>query len=328
MVDANLHPYAALDPDTVLSAVERLGLTVNGRLLALNSYENRVYQVGVDGSDPLVVKFYRPARWNDDAILEEHAFAAELVAHEIPIVAPLALGGATLHYHHGFRYAVFPCRGGRAPELDDPETRLRLGRFLGRIHAVGATRSFAHRPTLDIANYGTAPRDYLLEQGFIPSHVLSAYESLSRDLLDSVHRCYQRVGAVRQVRLHGDCHVGNILWTPAGAHFVDLDDCLGGPAIQDLWMLLSGSREEMTRQLSDLLEGYEDFHVLDRREFALMEALRTLRIMNYAAWLARRWSDPAFPLAFPWFASERYWEEHVLALREQAAALDEPPLVI
>lgn len=330
MVDPSPHPYAALDPETVLTAVEGLGLTINGRLLALNSYENRVYQVGIDGgAEPVVVKFYRPGRWSDQSILEEHAFAAELTDHEIPVVAPLAFAGATLHYHRGFRYAAFPRRGGRSPELDDPDCRERLGRFLGRIHAVGASRAFVHRPTLGIADYGEAPRRYLLEHGFIPAHLVSAYETLSRDLLESIRRCYNRAGAIGSLRLHGDCHPGNILWTEAGGpHFVDLDDCLCGPAIQDLWMLLSGSRAEMALQLSDLLEGYEDFYELDRRELSLVEALRTLRMMNYAAWLARRWSDPAFPLAFPWFGSNRYWEDHVLALREQAAALDEPPLVV
>lgn len=327
MVNSSPHPYAALDPDTILTAVEALGLTSNGKLLALNSYENRVYQVGIEDAEPLVVKFYRPGRWSDEAILEEHGFAAELADHEIPVVAPLSVSGATLHYRQGFRYAVFPRRGGRSPELDDVDCRERLGRFIGRIHAVGASRRFAHRPTLGIAGFGDAPRQYLLEQGFIPAHLVIAYETLSRDLLASIRRCYDRAGTVGELRLHGDCHPGNILWTDAGAHFVDLDDCLRGPAIQDLWMLLSGSRGEMTLQLSDLLAGYEDFHELDRRELLLIEALRTLRMMNYAAWLARRWSDPAFPLAFPWFGSDRYWEEHVLALREQAAALDEPPLV-
>ncbi|MCO6440465.1 MAG: serine/threonine protein kinase [Nitrococcus mobilis] len=326
-MDPSPHPYAALVPEIVLTAVEALGVTSNGRLLALNSYENRVYQVGLDDAEPLVVKFYRPGRWSDQAILEEHAFAAELVRHEIPVVAPLSFAGATLHYHQGFRYAVFPRRGGRSPELDDPDCRVRLGRFLGRIHAVGASRPFVHRPTLRIADYGEAPCRYLLEQGFIPAHLVSAYETLSRDLLAAIRRCYARVGELGQLRLHGDCHLGNILWTEAGPHFVDLDDCLCGPAIQDLWMLLSGSRAEMILQLSDLLAGYEDFYELDRRELVVVEALRTLRMMNYSAWLARRWSDPAFPLAFPWFGSDRYWEEHVLALREQAAALDEPPLV-
>ncbi len=322
------HPYAALAPEIVLTAVEALGVTSNGRLLALNSYENRVYQVGLDDAEPLVVKFYRPGRWSDQAILEEHAFAAELVRCEIPVVAPLPFNGATLHYHQGFRYAVFPRRGGRSPELDDPDTRVRLGRFLGRIHAVGASRSFVHRPALGITEYGEAPRRYLLEQGFIPAHLVSAYETLSRDLLAMIRRCYARVGEFGQLRLHGDCHLGNILWTEAGPHFVDLDDCLCGPAIQDLWMLLSGSRAEMMLQLSDLLAGYEDFYELDRRELGLLEALRTLRMMNYSGWLARRWSDPAFPFAFPWFGNDRYWEEHILALREQAAALDEPPLVV
>lgn len=328
MNELSFHPYQALGPEIVLTAVERLGLTTNGRLLALNSYENRVYQVGVDGSEPVVVKFYRPGRWSDQAILEEHGFAAELAELEIPVVAPLAYKGVTLHHHHGFRYALFPRRGGRSPELEDPDCRERLGRYLGRIHAVGATRSFTNRPNLGIANYGEEPRRYLLAEGLLPAHLETAYATLSRDLLQAVRGCYDRLGAIAYLRLHGDCHRGNILWTDAGPHFVDLDDCLMGPAIQDLWMLLSGERAEMAQQLSDLLQGYEDFHPFNRQELRLVEALRTLRMMHYAAWLARRWSDPAFPLAFPWFGSDRYWEEHVLSLREQAAALDEPPLEV
>lgn len=322
------HPFDALGPDTVLGAVEAFGLPVDGRFLALNSYENRVYQVGVEDATPVVVKFYRPGRWSDAAIREEHDFARELLAHEIPVVAPLDQDGESLQRYRGFRYAVYPRRGGRPPELDDPDTREWLGRFLGRIHAVGATRPFRHRPMLDVAGFGDAARSYLLERGLIPAHLEIAYTTLSTDLLTAIRACFERAGGVASRRLHGDCHPGNILWTDAGPHFVDLDDCCDGPAVQDLWMLLSGPREEMTLQLSDVLAGYEDFMDFDRRELHLIEALRSLRMMNYAAWLARRWDDPAFPLAFPWFGSDRYWEEHVLGLREQAAALSEPPLVV
>lgn len=321
-------PFGNLGPDQVLDAVEAVGFRCDGRFLALNSYENRVYQVGLEDSTPVVVKFYRPGRWSDEAILEEHAFSQQLADAEIPVVAPLAIEGRTLLHGGGFRFAVFPRRGGRWPELGDPDTREWLGRFLGRIHAVAATRRFQHRPALDRTTYGVEPSRYLQEAGLIPAHLAEAYRTLIDDLLARIEACYARAGAVAQIRLHGDCHPGNILWSDAGPHFVDLDDCRTGPAVQDLWMLLSGDRQEQSLQLSDIVAGYEEFHDFDRRELHLIEALRTLRMIHYAAWLARRWSDPAFPLAFPWFGTDRYWEEHVLALREQAALMDEPPLAI
>ncbi|PWG65101.1 serine/threonine protein kinase [Sediminicurvatus halobius] len=326
--EAPTHPFASLGPDTLLGAVEAVGLEPDGRLLALNSYENRVYQIGLEEAAPVVVKFYRPRRWSEDGLREEHAFAEELVGHDIPVVPPLRLQGETLHRHDGFHFAVYPRRGGRPPELDDPDTLEWLGRFLGRIHAVGEVRGFVHRRAIDVAGMGQGSRDYLLASGWIPAYLEPAYASVTRDLLEAVEAAWQRAGAFQQLRLHGDCHPGNILWTDAGPHFVDLDDCATGPAVQDLWMLLSGEREERTVQLSDLIAGYEDFHDFDRRELHLVEPLRTLRIMHYAAWLARRWDDPAFPTAFPWFGTDRYWEEHLLALREQAAALQEPPLVV
>jgi Ser/Thr protein kinase RdoA (MazF antagonist) len=320
-------PYAGLDPDTVLTAVERLGHPLSGHLMALNSYENRVYQIGLDDGGFLIAKFYRPARWSDAAIREEHAFALELAESEIPVVAPLAdADGETLHAHGGYRYAVFPRRGGRAPDLEQPDVRERLGRFLGRIHAVGRARPFVHRPRLDGVAGGAEAVRFLLEADLVPAHLQVAYRTLTEDLLTQIDAAWQRAGPVPLLRLHGDCHVGNILWTDAGPHFVDLDDCRTGPAIQDLWMLLSGERAERTTQLADLLAGYEDFMDLDPRELHLVEALRTLRMLRYAAWIAHRWTDPAFPRAFPWFGTERYWEEQVLALREQAAALSEPPL--
>ena len=321
--------YADLSPDIILDAVESKGFVSDGHLLALNSYENRVYQVGIAERQYLVAKFYRPGRWDDSAILEEHAFAAELVEAEIPVIAPLAdHDGETLFRYGGFRFALYPRRGGRWPDLDNPDHLEWLGRFLGRIHAVGAIRPFAHRPTLDIDSFGTQSYRYLLEGGFIPSHIELAYRTLAEDLLIAVAAAYERAGAVAAIRLHGDCHPGNILWTDAGPHFVDLDDCRTGPAVQDLWMLLSGDRQAMGLQLSELVAGYELFRDFDRRELLLIEALRTLRMLHYAAWLARRWSDPAFPLAFPWFNTPRYWEDHVLQLREQAAALQEPALTI
>jgi Ser/Thr protein kinase RdoA (MazF antagonist) len=324
-------PYSGLTPDVVLDALESVGLHGDGRLLALNSYENRVYRLTMEEGPPCVAKFYRPQRWTDAQILEEHAFVRELAQREIPVVAPMALAGnTTLHEHAGFRFAVYPLCGGRAPELDRRETREWLGRYLGRIHAAGAASGFRERPALDIASFGEEPRDWLLAHGFIPADLLDAYRSVVSQALDGVRTCFARAGELRGLRLHGDCHAGNVLWISdgpqAGPHFVDFDDSRSGPAVQDLWMLLSGARDEMSRQLADLLDGYEDFREFDRRELHLVEALRTLRLIHYAAWLARRWDDPAFPAAFPWFNTQRYWQDRILELREQIALMDEPPL--
>jgi len=325
-MDFGAHPYSALTPDAVLTALEGIGLPCSGTLLALNSYENRVYQVGIDDASPVVAKFYRPQRWSDAAILEEHAFTQELAGREIPVVAPLVFSGKTLHEAAGFRFAVFPRRGGRAPELDRPDTLQWMGRFLGRIHAVGAATPFRERPALDIASFGEASRDYLVAHGFLPEDLRAAWQSVVELALAGVRRCYEQAGPVAAIRLHGDCHAGNVLWTDDGPHFVDFDDCRMGPAVQDLWMLLSGERAEMTRQLGDVLAGYEDFCEFDSRELRLVEALRTLRLLHYSAWLARRWDDPAFPAAFPWFNTQRYWQDRILELREQVALMDEPPL--
>jgi Ser/Thr protein kinase RdoA (MazF antagonist) len=322
-------PYAGLTPDTILDALESIGLHPDGRLLALNSFENRVYQVGMEYSPPVVVKFYRPARWSDAQILEEHAFVLELAEHELPVVAPQTYApNATLHAFGGFRFAVYPRRGGRAPELDDPDTLEWMGRFIGRIHAIGALQPFAQRPALDIETFGEASRDYLLAHRFIPDDLLPAWSSVVGQALDGVRRGFDRAGAVRTLRLHGDCHAGNVLWTDDGPHFVDFDDCRTGPAVQDLWMLLSGDRADMTRQLADVLAGYEDFSDFEPRELDLIEPLRTLRLVHYSAWLARRWTDPAFPAAFPWFNTQRYWQDRILELREQIALMDEPPLAV
>lgn len=320
--------YAGLTPDVLLSAVDRCGFQTSGRFLALNSYENRVYQIGLDDGDPLIAKFYRPGRWSDDAILEEHAFALELAAQEIPVVPPLVIGEITLHRHAGYRYALYARQGGHWPELNHREERLWMGRFIARIHAVGASRSFKHRPTLDIGSFGYQSSSFLLEHGFLPAHTATAYRTLTKDLLQQVETCFRNAGNVAAIRLHGDCHPGNILWTEQGPHFVDLDDCRTGPAIQDLWMLLSGERHDMQLQLSEILEGYRQFYEFNYRELQLVEALRTLRMIHYSAWLARRWEDPAFPLAFPWFNTARYWEDHILTLREQASLMNEPVLEV
>ena len=319
-------PFSGLTPDVVLDALDSIGLRTDGRLLALNSYENRVYQAGIEDGPPLVAKFYRPARWTDAAILEEHAFVATLAEREIPVVPALAINGRTLSAFNGFRFSVFAKHGGRAPELDDCDTLEWMGRFIGRIHALGALEPYRHRPTLDIRSFGVEPSEYLLAHDFIPADLVDVYRGVVAQALDGVRRCFERAGAVRTLRLHGDCHVGNVLWTDAGPHFVDFDDSRMGPAIQDLWMLLSGERAEQTQQLGDLLVGYEDFYDFDSRELHLLEALRTLRLIHYSAWIARRWDDAAFPAAFPWFNTQRYWQDRILELREQIALMDEPPL--
>ncbi|MCZ6827405.1 MAG: serine/threonine protein kinase, partial [Gammaproteobacteria bacterium] len=327
-------PYGGLTPDTILDAIDALGFVTTGATLALNSYENRVYQVGIEsdsghGTDTaVVVKFYRPGRWSDAAIQEEHAFSLELVAKEVPVIAPLQIDETTLHDIDSFRYAVFPRRGGRWPNLENKRNRQWLGRFLGRIHACGGVREFRFREALNVDQRGWESVNFINENNWIPTHLKPAYDSLTDDLLVIVEELIQgyQSAAGGWIRLHGDCHPGNILWTDDGPHFVDLDDCVMGPAIQDLWMLLSGSREEMSEQMADILEGYAQFADFDHRQLGLIEPLRTLRMIHYSAWLARRWQDPAFPRAFPWFAESRYWEEHILALREQLALLQEPAL--
>ncbi len=310
----------------VLDALDSIGLYGDGRLLALNSYENRVYQIGMEEGPLLVAKFYRPLRWSDEAILEEHGFVQELVEREIPVVAATTINGKTLHQFNGFRFAVFPRHGGRSPELEDPATLEWLGRFMGRIHAVGGLATYQHRPMLDITTFGIEPSHFVLNNGFIPEDLLEAYRSTVAQALEGVRHCFERAGEFAMIRLHGDCHASNVLWTDAGPHFVDFDDSRMGPAVQDLWMLLSGERQDRVRQLGDLLAGYEDFCDFNPHELHLIEALRTLRLIHYSAWIARRWDDPAFPVAFPWFNTQRYWQDRVLELREQIALMNEPPL--
>jgi Ser/Thr protein kinase RdoA (MazF antagonist) len=320
--------YAGLTPDTLLDAVDHCGYPTDGRFLALNSYENRVYQVGMENGTPIIAKFYRPGRWATEAIMEEHEFSLALAAQEIPVIAPLVINGTTLQKFNGYRFSLYPRQGGHWPELNTREEREWMGRFIARIHRVGAIQPFAHRPTLDIDSFGFRSYEFLLAGGYIPAHIEHAYRTLAEDLLQQITGIYNDNGRLHTLRLHGDCHPGNILWTDLGPHFVDLDDCRTGPAIQDIWMLISGDRHEMQSQLTDIMQGYLQFRDFDCRELRLIEPLRTLRIMHYAAWLARRWSDPAFPRAFPWFDTPRYWEDHILSLREQSSLLDEPPLVI
>ena len=319
------HPFSTLTPDTVLDAVESLGYLSDARILTLNSYENRVFQVGIEGAAPLIAKFYRPDRWSDEAILEEHTFSLELAVREIPVIAQEQIDGRTLFEHAGFRFSLFRRFGGHAPEFDDPDHLLMLGRLIGRLHAVGSMRPFEHRPTLDWQSFGGDSLDYLRSANVVPASLQPAYFSVAEDLLQVVKQQLQAHPA-KQIRLHGDLHVGNLLWRDDSLYMVDLDDCRMGPAMQDLWMVLSGERDQRQAQLSELIDGYNEFHDFNPSELALIEPLRSLRLGHYSAWLARRWEDPAFPMHFPWFAQERYWADQILTLREQRAALDEPAL--
>ena len=323
-------PYDGLTPERILAAVESTGRRCDGRLLALNSYENRVYQVWIDerdGGGLVVAKFYRPARWTDAQIAEEHGFALELERAEVPVVAPLAArGGETLFRSAGFRFALFPKAAGRAPELELPDVLERVGLLLGRVHACGRGRRFRHRAALTIARLGEEPARFVVERGFVPDALIAAYRDAVDRALDAVRAAFAACGDLPQLRLHGDCHAGNILWTDDGPRLVDLDDCSTGVAVQDLWMLLSGDRATMTVQLRQVLRGYRRFRAFDAVELRLIEPLRTLRMIQHCGWLARRWDDPAFPAAFPWFGTPRYWQDQVQQLREQAAALDEAPL--
>jgi Ser/Thr protein kinase RdoA (MazF antagonist) len=319
------HPYERLTPDLVIDAVESAGYLCDARLLALNSYENRVYQVGIEDDVPIIAKFYRPHRWSQEQILEEHSFAAELVEADISVVAPLAeADGRTLHHYEGFTFALFRRQGGHPPELDNPDSLLVLGRTLGRIHAVGRAGKFQHRIDINVQRMAVDSYEYLSEH-FVPRELLPAYTSLCEDLITRIKETYQ---PQTQIRVHGDCHVGNVLWRDDTAHFVDLDDCVTAPAVQDLWMFISGDRQQQTLLLSELLDGYQEFCDFEPRQLGLIESLRTMRIMHYAAWLGRRWDDPAFPRSFTWFNDARYWSDHILELREQMSAFDEPPLTL
>ncbi len=321
------HPFDALTPDCLLDALAEAGFDPDGHFLALNSYENRVYQIGRFDGPPVVAKFYRPERWSEPCILEEHAFALELAEHEIPVAVPLVLpNGRTLGSHHGFGFAVFERLSGREPELDMAQTRVQVGRFLGRIHAIGATRRFLHRPDSPVATVAADALAYLRRNQLADAHVAENYYQAAQTLLDAVRELLDAHEDPVRIRLHGDIHRGNILYTQSGPGFVDLDDCVMGPAVQDLWMLLSGNRDEMQGQIADILQGYRQFHHFDTRELAWIEALRGLRFLTYAAWLGRRWSDPAFPKAFPWFADTRFWEEQTQTLREQLERLAEAPI--
>ncbi|PJG57779.1 serine/threonine protein kinase [Aeromonas cavernicola] len=323
MVDDMRFNYADLTPDLIMDALERSGLCLDSGLTELNSYENRVYQFQDETRRRLVVKFYRPGRWSRDQILEEHQFAQQLHDAEIPVAAPLAFAGETLLTHQGYSFAIWQSVGGRQFEVDNLDQLEWVGRYLGRIHQIGASRPFQHRVRLDVTNMLHEPRQVLASGEWLPSGLQQPFFAVLDELIERVGEAMTL--AVAQISLHGDCHPGNILWRD-GPMFVDFDDCRTGPAIQDLWMMLSGERHEQQIQLDTLLAGYEEFMSFDSRELALVEPLRAMRIIHYMAWLARRWEDPAFPRHFPWFNTDHYWRQQIAILHDQLDALKAPPL--
>ena len=327
-ITASTHPYDSLTPEVILDAMEDAGFEVSGRLFALNSYENRVYQVGLEEGPPVITKFYRPGRWSDAAIMEEHEFSLELQAADIPVIAPMIMeNGESLGRHGDFRFAVFPQRGGQAPDTSITDTLYRLGQWLGQIHNLGATKSFQHRPGFDLVQGIQDHNALLVDGGWVPDDLRPAWDSLIPDLVRGCQQRIEEAGVVDTLRIHGDCHAGNILCRDETMLFVDLDDCRTGIAMQDLWMLADmGGRDQEpgeapSREMSELLEGYETMRPLPHPELGLVEPLRTLRMIHYCGWLVQRWDDPAFKLAFPWFGTSRYWQDQVLYLREQMARL-------
>jgi Ser/Thr protein kinase RdoA (MazF antagonist) len=320
--------YANLGPDEILNALNSLNYRDNGEILALNSYENRVYRLGLEDDSNIVIKFYRPERWCDLAIMEEHQFAQELVKLDIPIIEPVKINNKTLHHYKSFRFSLWECFGGRAPDLDNDETLKQLGRLVARIHLHSEFSKFEYRPTLDIQSYGYQSTKFLLDNSFIPPDIDRAYTSIISDLFENIKKCFKTCGGYKAFKIHGDLHPSNILTQNEMIKIVDLDDARNGPSIQDLWMFLSGSREDQEKQMTLLLEGYEEFRTFDYRELHLIEALRSLRMLHYTAWIAKRWDDPAFKIAFPWFGTPRFWDDHILSLREQLSLTQEPPLNI
>ncbi len=327
--DSAKSAFESLGPNQILDSLDAVGWHTDGRVSGLNSYENRVYQVGLEDGSSVVAKFYRPHRWSDATILEEHQFSAELQDTDIPVICPIADDtGKTLHHFEDFRFCVFPRAGGRPPELDNPEQLEVIGRCMARLHLVGEQQKFEHRHQLTPDRLGDESVAFLLSSELLPSDCRDVYAGLSADILQKTHAEFDQCRGVQQLRIHGDFHPGNILWgSDQTPHLLDFDDCCSGPAIQDLWMFLSGDRPYATARLADILEGYTQFREFDPAELALVEPLRALRLIHYAAWIARRWEDPAFARAFPFFAERRFWDEHILGLREQRAAMDEAPLV-
>jgi Ser/Thr protein kinase RdoA (MazF antagonist) len=318
--------FSALSPDLIIDGLESAGFVVDSGLLALNSYENRVYQFHDDNLVKYVTKFYRPQRWQLQQIKEEHDFSFELAEQELPIVAPLKVDGQSLFEYQGYHFAVFPCRGGRIFEVDNLDQLEWMGRFIARIHAVSSQHDFKYRPSFNSNEMLLQARETILSSNYVSKSLLTPFVTILDQVIAIATEQYLPVKQMREIRLHGDCHAGNILWRDEGPHFVDLDDCRSGPAIQDLWMMLSGDRQQQLLQLDTLLMGYEEFNTFENEQLILVESLRTMRVVNYMAWLCKRWQDPAFPQNFPWFNTEKYWEQQILMLKEQMSALQQPPL--
>ena len=317
--------FARLSPDLIMDAIESLGYQCDARILELNSYENRVFQIGLEQAEPIIAKFYRANRWTDDMIREEHDFTLQLAESDVSVVPPLQIDSQTLFVFDEFRFSLYQRRGGRAPAIDDLDCLTILGRHIALIHNVGASSDFYHRPALSIEEFGLSAREFLLNNNFIPMGLIPAYSTVSEQLLADIEKVYA-AATFDTLRLHGDCHMGNVLWREELPHFVDFDDARTGPAIQDLWMMLSGSQSAQEQQLDHILKGYREFRDFNPIELRLIEGLRALRLMHHAAWIARRWQEPAFKRAFPFFDNEKFWATHILELREQCAALFEQPL--
>ncbi len=317
--------FARLSPDLIMDAIESLGYQCDARILELNSYENRVFQIGLEQAEPIIAKFYRANRWTDEMIREEHDFTLQLADSDVSVVPPVQISDQTLFWYDEFRFSLYPRRGGRAPAIDDLDCLTILGRHIALIHNVGASTAFNHRPTLSIEEFGQSARAFLLDHHFIPEGLIPAYTTVSEHLLTDITKIYSNSSMV-SLRLHGDCHMGNVLWREGLPHFVDFDDARMGPAIQDLWMMLSGSQSAQEQQLKFILEGYREFRDFNPVELRLVEGLRALRLMHHAAWIAKRWQEPAFKRAFPFFENEKFWSTHILELREQCAAIHEEPL--
>ena len=325
MMNDSAHYYQDLTPAVVLDAIEQQGFEPSGHLLALNSYENRVYQIGLEQGGFIIGKFYRQPRWSDAAIQEEHHFTLELAEQELPVIAPLKNAkGQTLFHHQSFRFALYPRCGGHRPDLESPESLEQIGRLLGRMHAIGRQSSFAHRPRLTVEAFGHDAIRHLRQSALVPPEAAHNFFAAAEALVEAIEQHMTALGTFPMQRLHGDFHAGNLLQNPDGLFVVDLDDCMMGPVVQDLWLLLDGDPETMKKQLVPLLNGYETFASFDIGQLGLIECLRGLRLLHYNAWIARRWDDPTFPHHFPWFASPRHWEDQMIDLRQQMERLQNP----
>ena len=316
-------PFENLGPETILAALESVGFEPNGSLLALNSYENRVYQAQTENLEFYVAKFYRPDRWTHEAIKEEHDFSYELLDSDISVVAPIKIEGSTIFDFAGYHFAIFPRQGGHPPNLENKDDLEVLSRSIARIHAIGSKKTFKHREIFSMERLGTRSREFILGSDFLPPELVESYATTSQNLLNAID---PSLIESQQIRIHGDCHMGNVLWRNDISHFVDFDDCLNGPPIQDLWMLLSGERQDQLHQVNTILDAYNEFYEFNPATLTVIEPLRTLRMIHHAAWIGKRWEDPAFPLAFPFFNSARYWSDHILTLKEQESKLVEEPL--